>query len=753
VVSSGIPIPQTDFFSMWQALRNGMPGMPGGMSDQLGGDWLQAMSGFNANTLNNLSQMTMQNQTNQLRQAELMGTQGGAPTDAANRWRAELQAQQAVQNQRLQQEYAQLLGFDPRNNNVPTLAAIQEANRVGESQADRASREAMQRAQFGQESYLNAAQFQQELARLGITQGFQGQETAAERNLRAALQNQQLGVQITESAAERQMRQALQSQQLAVGSQESALERQLRTQLQGGQLGQQEAEFARNYLLQQEASRRQQSELSGVLAGGGLTEQARAARAAEAARVAELSGQIEGGGLTEQARAAREAEALRRAELMGTGTGGALTEESRAAREQERTQRAALAAQLLQAPKDVFRAGAYFKSLRGGDPTGIGLGGNGGGIMGFNSILDRAGGTPGTVSMDDIEAASAQIQAPGAGSMYGTPGLPNVPANPSGANSPTAPGVPAGGTTTPSPRAAIEAGPGASAAAALAAPSPTPPDEEEPGSTPSFGAEPGGPVGATGGTADLVAAGLGDLGLSGMGGGRFPGRAAPSPVAATPVAQNAPIPFVDPSVLEDPSVQKMFQDMRRIGERDQRDARRARRSGKTARPSGPGGSVVSVGPYRFNPKAARERAVADERYLRGLSRLERRGVLPGSQPGGPVDAPLWPTGDTGTSMPELQAPGSLGDSSFAAPPATASAAPAAGIPSVMPSQQDQTMAAFNQILLGGIGNLGPQALERMSKTERGIAEGATQAAGLSWDDLEDAYAQSRYANTGNALLA
>jgi hypothetical protein len=83
----------------------------------------------------------------------------------------------------------------------------------------------------------------------------------------------------------------------------------------------------------------------------------------------------------------------------------------------------------------------------------------------------------------------------------------------------------------------------------------------------------------------------------------------------------------------------------------------------------------------------------------------------------------------------------------------APAAPASTFGSIDPYQQSQAQNVMNQVLMGGVGNLGPQELEKMSKTQRGLAEGAAGAAGINWDDLEEAYAQTRFANTGNALLA
>jgi hypothetical protein len=589
----------------------------------------------------------------------------------------------------------------------------------GESALDRALRESMQAREYGQQTS----------ERLG-TQQFQGQESAYERQLRQAMQAAEFGQQTAmqqgqqtwqsgESLAERQLRMALQQGQQTwqtgerVGQQEwqsgeSLQERNLRERLQAGQLNQQEAEFARTYILQQQAERRQQAEQAGYMENGQLTEAGRAARAAEAARMAELSGQI--------------------------GPDGQLTEAARAARAQETTQRASLAAQLLNAPKDVFRAGAFFRTLNQGDQASMGFGG--GGIAGFNSFGNRMQGTGGTLTPDDVYGAVGGATTPGGGAMSAqlaapqaqatTPGVPAVPDNASGANSPSG--------TDPSVDGAVDEAMGA---------------DEEPGTGP------GGPVGDDS-VASLVTAGLGDLGLGMNAGGSFPGRTPPAQqgLASQPTA---PIPYVDQAVLQDPEVKAMFDDIRRQGVREAAAAKQGRRNSKKAsKVDGAEGGLSHM-----TDKLASANAASNERYLRGLTRMAQKGTLPGMGPAGPVAAPLFPEGGGTAPMPQLMDAGSLGGGggSFAAPAAAGGlaglglGATASPIASVDPYQQAQAQNVANQVLMGGVGNLGPQELEKMSKTQRELAEGAFGAAGINWDDFEESYAQTRFNNTGNALLA
>ena len=341
---------------------------PGGLSDELAAEYIRASGQQGSQAVQSAVQLALQQQQNQLRAQELMGTSGaidprtGTPdmTDSARRWREELQAQQGVQNQRLSQELAGLTGYvDPTyqggsgniggygyNDANSFKAALQSARQAG--------------------TYTGGQTLAERQRQDTNTQA------AAERALRTQLQESQQGFQAGESAAERASRLALQQGQQAFQGQESLYERQLREKLQAGQLTQQESEFARNYLNQRAALGGYMLDENGNSTGQ-LTEAGRAARSAEAARMAELSGQLEGGGLTE---------------------------ESRAAREGERNQRASLAAQLLSAPKDVFKAGAFFRSLGGSAGNMMGMGG--GGIAGFNSMANRMA-TPGTVSLEDVE--------------------------------------------------------------------------------------------------------------------------------------------------------------------------------------------------------------------------------------------------------------------------------------------------------------------------------------------------------------
>lgn len=698
-------------------LREASPLNAGAGSDELNRAWLAAQAQQNSSILSQATGLMGQNQTNQLRMMELMGQSGGELTDAAQRWRSELGAQQDIQGTRLQQEYAQLMGWDPRTlgpdgtpistlsgrqqglaeqnalfakqkqdaeqlgvyNGHATLANLQWQDSVRQAQAARdlqyqMSREAQnfqQAMQQGQQGWQSGESAAERAARLQLQQGQQGflaGESAQERAVRLQLAREEQQYGGTQAEAERQLKQSLQTQQLGSQASESALERQIRLQLQGGQLGQQESEFARSYLLQQEDARRKQAELSGYLGDGS----------------------------------------------------GALTEAARAARSNEATQRAALTAQLMQSPKDVFKGGAFFRSLRGADPAAMGL--TGGGIAGFNSLGNRlALGMPGTISLDDVANATGGAQtgalaAPGAaaaltqGAAAGTGAQPSVDAT--------------GGSTTPQ----VDATGGTAGGSVSAASNED--EETEPGTSP------GGPVGSA------IDGQLGDLGMGA--GGAFPGRAA----AATGTAGGA-IPYIDPRVFEEPSVKQMTRELRARGQAGAVGPRRDR-----ATPS-----MVEVGPYRFGTKTAQSRQNADERFMRGAALLNQRlgAARPGTQPGGPVNSPLWPTSDAGTAAPQLQDAASLAPaSSFQAPaaPAAAYAPPDySAIPSVDPATQQQALAASSNALMLGLGNLAPQTLERQSKSQRGAWEGSLQALGINPDDAMQAYAQSRFANLGNVLSA
>lgn len=699
--------PAQDLGGLIGTFWNNIPISSMGGSDELNRAWMAAQAQRGSAAVSAAAQLAAQQQANQMRFYELQGSINGQATDAATRWRSELDAQQTVQRERQRQEYAQLLGYDVGGTGAQTLAGQQFQNEV--SQAGLNRQQQLQLAREQQNSQANLSR-----------------EEQAAQLLR---QRESLGSAAQESAYERALRQSLQSQQLTSTEQQNAFERQLRERLQSGQLTQQESEFARNYLLQSSAQ-------GGYMENGQLTEAARAARSQEAMRAAELSGQIEGGGLTEA---------------------------SRAAREQERTQRAALAAQLLQAPKDVFRAGAYFRNLRGSDPAAMGL--TGGGISGFNSLAQRLGGTPGTAGLEDVESQyggvpsagwAQQLQAmmaPSQGAVAqaatGTPEAMPTPTNATTSRETSLAqlmGAPAGGAATDDDGAVgVESWQGNDAAArgaqagteAEGSGVPAMPEEEQPGT------EPGGPQGDP--LSALMAGGM-------QAGGNFPGRSAPDNVPG------GVIPYVDPRVLQAPEVRALVQDVRRQGMRDEADGRRLTKGkGKGKGASGPGGPQGD-GPWRVDPEVAAERRYSDERFLRGLSHLNRRGVLggpgtgparPGTEPGGPVGAPLWPAGGDGTSMPSLQASSSLGGSSFNLAPS----APAPSLPSVDQGNQDAALNYMSNLLMQGVGNQDAQFLQKMSKTQRGAAEGALQALGLNNDDFEESVAQTRFANVGNVLSA
>jgi hypothetical protein len=100
-------------------------------------------------------------------------------------------------------------------------------------------------------------------------------------------------------------------------------------------------------------------------------------------------------------------------------------------------------------------------------------------------------------------------------------------------------------------------------------------------------------------------------------------------------------------------------------------------------------------------------------------------------------------------MPQVQDPGSLGQSSsFQAPAPSASP-----IASVDQGNQQAALDEMKYRLAQGPGSMGPQTLERMSGTQRGVMEGALEALGLRPEDFNEAYAQTRFANVGNVLSA
>jgi hypothetical protein len=137
--------------------------------------------------------------------------------------------------------------------------------------------------------------------------------------------------------------------------------------------------------------------------------------------------------------------------------------------------------------------------------------------------------------------------------------------------------------------------------------------------------------------------------------------------------------------------------------------------------------------------------------LLGLNRILQKASIPGTQPGGPVDAPLWPADGGGTAMPQVQDPGSLGQqSSFQTPAAAPSPSP---IASVDQGNQDAALNEMKYRLMQGPGSMGPQTLEKMSGTQRGVMEGALEALGLRPEDFEQAYAMTRFNNVGNVLSA
>jgi hypothetical protein len=665
--------------------------MPGYANTGLTGEDLQAMvqaaTQQNIASLNAGSQLAQNQQTNALRMYELFGADAnGAPTDAANRWRQELAAQQQVQGQRLNQELMQMLGYNPNNPGQTTL-----------------QKETADRERARQWAELMGFEYNPDTGQSG-RQTLQGQAQAADlSNKRAAL----YGVG--------DYGQTLEKQRLDQEATQAAAERNLRLQLQSGQLNQQEAEFARTYLLQQDENRRQNQTMAGYMDNGQLTEAARAARAGE----------------------------------LG--------------------QRAATAAQLLGTPKDIFRAGAYFKNAAMLDPTGTGMGNGGGGIAGFSAGIDRAN-LPQTLGLDELERT---LGAPAGGysgtqgyAVEGTPpggfpvpgatkppGVWGVPANGGSTTNPVSawtdsgtptnrmtdensiPGMSPGGPQGAPPLSQLMAvmgrgvtpGPGAGSSGRGPRPVAPPPPTNYPrgiNPPPSSGA-------GQGGARDQMAQVMGTLGIGMGAGGMMPGREPPS------VAPQQ-IPFVDPRVLEDPAVKTMLQDLKAMS-RQQIE--------KRAKPDKVKKEIENPKKRGYSPQGHLE---ADRRALRGLSRLRSRAVQPGMEPGGPVAAPLWPAGGTATSMPQLQAPSSLGLDTAAAPAPTS--LPSGGVN--IPQQTDQRLAAIAELLINrGPGGLAPQTLERMSKTHKGVAEGAVDALGLDWGDFEQAYAQSRFKNVGNALSA
>lgn len=598
---------QIDLNALIAMLRSSMP-QPGvgGFSDPLAQAYLQTSTQQNIAAITQAIQLAQQEQANRLRQSELMGADPtGTPTDAAARWRAELLAQQQVQDERLRQQLLQLTGFN---------------STTGESTVEGRQQEDQSRQRWAEIT--------------GVALG--GGETLAAR---------QLAQEADLAERERLLRQALQSQQLTAEASEGAAERNLRMLLQGGQLGQQEAEFARNYLLQQDASRRAQAELTGYTDTGALTEDARARRAAEA------------------------------------------------------QQRAATAADLTRNSRDIFRAGQYFREMRGADPTGTGLMTDAG-PSGFTTAANRAMGTPGTMTYADVDAALG-IGSPSATGLSAPSAMQALPVATGGMT--MTPGNTAGGTDVTNGESLID---------------PNDPTERE-GYEQADGTQPGGPLG--------------------MGaGGSFIGR-----------RRSTDQVVVTPDMVDDPRVQKFFRQIQ------------AQRKGGKSRPGTQPGGPVGGRAKTFGGELAR-----NERALRGLRRmLSRRGAT-GTQPGGPVDAPLWPTGAAATPMPTLQTAASTGGGD-ARSMMSASALPASygGIGTSAGSQLgqfaaadtaglDSRLAAMSEYLRRyGIQGMGAQEWERMNSTEKGVREAAFEALGLNNEDADEAYAQTRFRNIGNALLA
>jgi hypothetical protein len=723
-----LPIAQTPYFDLWQAMRNAMPQIPTGVSDELGAAYLSSAGSLYGSSLNNATQIALQDQANRIRMMELMGADAtGAQTDAANRWRSELQAQQAVQNERLRQEQMQILGYNPTAGSQTTMA-------------ERAARQ--QAAQRWAE--LTGQVMDPEGRQSGTTLSAQAQQAEIARR-----QAELLGT-------DAQGRQTMEAQRLAQEARDAAAQRNLQLQLQQGQLTQQEYEFARNHLLQQQASAREQAALSGVLDNGQLTEEARAQRAQEA---------------------------LQGAATFGMGANGQMTEAARAAREGERSQRARDAADLTRSSRDVFRASNYFREMQN-DPTGLGIGG---GQLGFSSQAMRSLGTPGTISMGDVEQASnpenqyrIMLESGGRPSPgYPQPTMPqmttNGPVNRIGL-APTGMS-PTGATTNfsldaqPQNKMGIagmlgtQTGTGSTGAVTNFM-------TEGPESLKMGGSAPsGGYMGSeymTMGPESLANQSAApsttdeDLDLSGYTSQKGTTGTAPGMSPGGPVGMGAGGSFVgrkDPRVRE---FAKQLADMSKgakgvVGkQRNVRD-----KAGKLS-------------------KSAEGALEADKRADRGLIAMRKQlmqnmlggGVpaapmppgppmIPGMQPGGPVDAPLWPTAQQGSvAMPQIQAQGSLGA------PAQTSGGPSLG--SIVPQQpappapfaqadvagNDQRLGNFAQQLQQyGIQGFGPQMMEQAGATGRGVLEGAFEALGLNPEDAAEAYAMTRFANSGNALMA
>lgn len=636
----------------------GAPALPAGASDDLAKSYLAYYGQLGGTAMQQAIALQQQDQQNALRQAELFGAdQDNTPTDAAQRWRKELEAQQAVQSERLKQQQAELMG--QTDTGQKTLAAQQLAQTAQESAAERALRLQMQQGEFGQQTAMQQGQ-----------QGWQTQE--------------RLG-----------------TQQFQAG--ESAAERALRLQLQSGQLNQQESEFARSYLLQQEESRRQQAQQSGFLDNGQLTEEARAQRAREALATGTAVGNI-GGQQTEEQRAAMAREALQAGGLLGSYN-GQQTEEQRAAMEKEREQRAQTAAGLTDNSKDVFKAANYFRNMQGGGGLAGALGlGNG---VGFTTAAQRSQGVPGTIGYGDIDQATgdAASQQTMINSQY--TGRDGDPSGGRGFVGPQQAGGMGGGFSmqqAPSGGGAMTgSAPGVTASAAQPQAWGDTSDERKNRERGVMaGTQPGGPVG-----------GMGRL-------------VSPEQHAAKMEAMRAQ--------LNDPNVKKMFRQMSEHMRSDQ-------------------GSPAGIRPS-FGGAVEKDR-----RAVKGLALLHKRGGLPGSQPGGPVDAPMWPTDSGGSNMGAGSAPSVPDPSSVGAPPSAAASAPA---PSSAPFAQadvpamDAKLNAFREYLTRyGMQGLGAQALEAQNATDKGVMEGAFGALGLNPEDAMMAYAQSRFANgsAGNALMA
>lgn len=734
----------------------------GGVSDEIAQAYIQSSTQQQIAAMQQASQIAQQEQANKLRWAEITGTSDGTNmTDAAARWRQELTAQQAVQNARLAQEQAQLLG------RFSSGEATLEAKRGQTADQQRwAELTGQVLNDFGNPTGTT-------------TLAAQAQATQA-----AQRQAELMGY-------DAQGRATTETQRLLVEQQQSAAERQLRAALQAGQLSQQEQEFARTYLLQKDEARRAQASLTGYTDTGQMTEEQRRARAQEAVANAGMSGYLTNGQMTEEqrraraqelltqgtalgsingqmteeARRAREQEALAKGTALGTIDGqmteearraraqealtagtalgtiggqmteearaararealaegtalgsvnGQMTEEQRAARAGEQQQRASTAADLTKSSRDVFRAANYFREMQRPDTTGTGIGA-GAGAMGFTSQANRNLGTPGTIGYE--QALSATMPGMGtAGSAAATmPSYVQPQQQEQFAALPVATqqqymAQDTTGAPTPTPDMG---------ASVMGSPDQT--DEEKPA-----GSQPAGPVG--------------------MGaGGSFVGRQDPREAAKRAQALR--------DQLDDPRVKSFFKQVRK----------NLRGGEPGSRPSGPGGPQgTRKGGKTFDGALERDR-----RALRGLKRIrdkaQKNMLGPGMQPGGPVDAPMWPTPgmtQTTSAAPSVPTASSVGASASPAVAGYGMSASSAPSPLAAPFAQadvpgmDARLASFQELLRRyGAQGLGAQTMEAMGSTQKGVTEGALEALGLNPEDFNEAYANTRFQNNGNALLA